>query len=336
MGLFIPAKKTGSQASGSMLQGGSLPGVSAGVSAPKSSNLQGRAVTLGSPTNLNLNDYVVSGGGGANTNNPTSTGLGGSAVSAGPSRAQLDPLLASLDSLEEILANRNAQSRGEYSRAIKGYDAQDAIDRRAYDDNVFQNENTFTSNNQAALLNAANAATGLKGVLSSLGGLAGSGVDVIRRLVGLAANDDTGAGRKTFETNATNLQNSWSQAEQNQRQRREDAEALLQNNLQNNEAGVLTSRQGIFQQLANLYGDGTSEGNSYASKAAALSAPIARTTRATVAPYQAASSLFSPGALQQYLAGTQNLNVSASSGSEAPINSPVYSTRKREQLTGVA
>lgn len=260
------------------------------------------------------------------------------AAPAGPSQEQLDPLLASLGSLDEILANKNSQSRAEYNRAIKGYDEQDALDKAAYGKNVFQNENTLTSNNQAALLNAANASTGLRGVLSSLGGLAGSGVDIVRRLVGLAANQDTGAARQTFDVNADNLNTAWSQAEREQRQRRQDAEATLDNNLQNNEAGVLTSRQSIYQQLANLYGDQLPEGKTYASKAAALAAPIAKTTKATVAPYAKASSSFSPAALQSYLAGTQNLNVNTSGGgSETPINSPIFSTgKKKDQLAGVA
>lgn len=262
------------------------------------------------------------------------------AAPVGPTQAQLNPLLASLSSLDTILANKNSQSRGEYNRAIKGYNEQDAIDRRNYDENTVQNEQALTAGNQAALLNAANASSGLRGVLSGLGALAGSGVDVVQRLVGLAANKDTGDVRQNFETNATNLNNAWSQAEQEQRQRRQDARATLDNSLQNNKANVLTSRQGIYEQLANLYGPDLAQGGEYASKAAALAAPIANTTRATVAPYAKASSSFSPGALKSYLAGTQNLEVDTSGGggkSATPINSPLFSNdRRKDQLAGVA
>lgn len=261
------------------------------------------------------------------------------AAPARPSRAQTDPLLASLASLDQILFNRNAQTDAEYERAIKGYSEQDRLDRVAYDDNVRQNEQTLTANNQRALLNAANGGSGLRGVLSSLGGLAGSGMDVIQRLVGLAANADTGAARETFDTNAGNLTQSWGRAEQQQRQRREDAGAIRENNRQNNEAGVLTSKQSIYQQLANLFGAGDAEGMNYASKASSLAAPIAATSRATVAPYAAASSSFSPAALQEYLGGTQNLQVNTAAGSDSgtvPVNSPLYPGRKKEQLVGVA
>lgn len=266
------------------------------------------------------------------------TGISGGGGAVGPSKAQTAPLLASLDSLDTILTNKNQQTDDEFGKAIAGYDSQDALDKQNYDKNVFTNENTLTGNNQAALLNAANGATGLRGVLSSLGGLAGSGVDVIKRLVGLAANSDTGAARQTFDTNAGNLTSAWSQAEQQQRQRREEAKATHENNRQNNEANVLTSRQSIYQQLANLFGAGNTEGDTYASKATSLAAPIAASTRATVAPYAKASSSFSPGALQDYLAGTQNLSVNTSgdTGSTA-INSPAFvNGKKKDTLSGVA
>jgi hypothetical protein len=265
-------------------------------------------------------------------------GSAGAPAPVRPSEAQLSPLYSSLESLDEILGNKNEQSRDEYGRAVKGYNEQDALDKRAHGQNVFQNENTFTSNNQAALLNAANASSGLRGVLSSLGALAGSGKNIVQKLVGLAANSDSGAARNTFETNATNVGQAWEQAEREQRQRREDAQATLSNNLQNNRANVLTSRQSIYEKLANIFGDDFSEGKTYASKAAGLTDDIARTTRASVAPYQKASRLFSPAKLQEYLAGTQNLNVDTSGGAaEAPINSPVYTAnRRKDQLAGVA
>jgi hypothetical protein len=109
--------------------------------------------------------------------------------------------------------------------------------------------------------------------------------------------------------------------------------------MQNNEAGVLGSRQSIYQQLANMYGADDSTGMDYASKASALAAPIAATTRASVAPYQAASSSFSPEAMKSYLAGTQNLEVNTAGGGgqgSVPVNSPLFAGKKKDSLAGVA
>lgn len=256
-----------------------------------------------------------------------------------PSEAQTAPLLASLASLDTILGNKNQGSQDEYGRAIAGYDAQDELDHRAIQQNTEQNEGNYTANNQSALLNAANASSGLRGVLSSIGGLAGSGVNIVKKLVGLAANSDTGAARTTFNTNATDLSQAAANTTQLEKQRRDDAAATLANNKQNNQAQVLNSKQSIYQQLASLFGAGTAKGDEYASTAAGLAAPIAATTKASVAPYAASSSLYSPAALATYLAGTQKLNASATSGTDSsiPINAPGYgSPTKKDTLTGVA
>lgn len=255
----------------------------------------------------------------------------------GPSKAQTDPLLASLGSLDQVLANRTAQSDAEYNKATSGYNAQDTLDKQNYDQNKQQNEHNYTADNQAALLNAADSASGLRGVLASLGALAGSGQDVIRMLVNRAANADTGSARKTFDANATTLNNEWDQTTQKEAQRRADADATHANALQNDHADVLGSRQSILQQLASLWGANTNEGKDYASQASALAPQIAATTKATVAPYQSASSLFSPASLQDYLAGTQNLKVATSGDSTPAINSPDYGpNQKKDKLAGVA
>lgn len=263
------------------------------------------------------------------------------AAPAGPTSAQLAQPLAALSHLDEILGNKNSQSHDEYQKAIDSYNTTDTQDSQAHAQQVQQNEQTLAKNNQASLLNAVNSGTGLRGVLSSLGGLAGSGSDIVNRLIGLAANSDAGAARQTFDSNATNLNDAWRKTDQAEKQRRADADSLLQNNLQNNQANVLTSKQTILQKLADLFGTGDARGNDYATQAASLEPQIAATTHATVAPYQAASSLFSPGALQSYLAGTQNLNVSTAAGSPtAPagpaINSPGYAPSKKDALSGVA
>lgn len=270
-----------------------------------------------------------------------SGGSGSGSGSAGPSAGQLAGPTAALASLDGILANKNTQSQQEHDTAINGYNAQDAIDQGQQADAVAKNESTYTGNNQSALLNAANASTGLRGVLASLGALGGSGMDIVRHLVGLASNSDTGAAQKNFDTNATALNNAGQTMDQVEKQRRLNADSTLQNNLQDNSSNVLTSRQSILNQLATLFGAGTAQGNDYASQAATLTPQIAATTRASVAPYAAASSTYSPAALQSYLAGTQNLNVGTSADANTPaplgpINAPGASQKTKDTLSGVA
>jgi hypothetical protein len=266
---------------------------------------------------------------------------GGGTGPVRPTAAQLAPSLASLDQLGDngtIINNKNAQSQDEYQKAIDGFATSDALDKQHYDDNTAKNETAYTNNNHSALINAANASTGLRGVLASMGALSGSGSDIVDRLVGLAANSDTGAARKDFTTNATTLNDAFDTADAASKKRITDANDTLANNKQNNEANVLTSRQAIYDKLATLFGSNSAEGNDYSTKSAALAAPIAATTRAQVSPYEKASSLYSPAALQSYLGGTQNLNVNTSGNAtpSAPINAPNYGSATKDKLTGVA
>jgi hypothetical protein len=277
------------------------------------------------------------------------TSVGGStsgSTTTQPTAAQTSPLLASLASLVSILSNKTQATQDAYSSAINGYNATDATDQANISKSINDNEDQYTEADQAALLNAANAATGIRGTLSSIGGLAGSGLDVIRKLVGLAANSDTGSAKDTFTTNAGTIDSAAETTTQAEAQRRADAAATLATGIQNDNADVLNSKQTILQQLASLYGADDPTGQSYASQAAALAAPIAATTSdssGTVAPYAAGSSLYTPSALTAYLAGTHNLNTSIAPVTPTPsttgtaINSPLAtSTQKKDVLTGVA
>jgi hypothetical protein len=256
----------------------------------------------------------------------------------GPTAEQIAPILASIGSLDGILNNKNAQTDAEYAKAIAGYDAADAIDKSNYTEGVVGNEKAYTSNNQKAILNAVNSYGGLRGVMASMGALAGSGKNVISRLVGLAANTDTGASRDNFDANAGALNTNWSKATQAATQRRKDAEATRDNTKQNNQASILTSRQQMLQQLSGMYDPTMAQGKKYAAEATALAAPIAATSRASVAPYAAPDAAYSPAALKTYLAGTQNLNVNTSAGGQSvtPLNSPLFGKDKKDQLPGVA
>lgn len=257
---------------------------------------------------------------------------------AGPPASVVDPLLASLDSLDTIRKNRFDAAQKRYNTAIKGYDEAFELDRANYDKQTNQNEDSLAWGRHQALLNAIRGGQGLKGVLSSLGALAGSGMDVVQRLVSNARADDQRGVDTNFQVNADNLMAAWRRAEQEDKQRRLDAKANLENEKQNARADVLNAEQKILMQLAELYGAGTAQGDQYAARASSLAPKIASTTKESIAPYAKASSLFSPAALQEYLAGTKDLNVSTSTD-QTPINSPLYSVRndkKKDTLAGVA
>jgi hypothetical protein len=263
-----------------------------------------------------------------------------------PSSAQVNPLLDDINTqLPTTLTNLNNTSQADYDKAIAGYTAQDAIDQANITGNVQSNEQSLTANEHAALINAINGESGLNGELSSIGGLSGSGADVVSGLVGSAEGSDLGSARSTFNTNAATINTAAEATTQAEKQRMDDAAATLANDESNNSTNVLTSQQSIYQQLANLYGTGTAEGNDYAAKAAALTAQITAQSKGTVAGYDTGSSLYTPAALATYLAGTQNLSATTSaptSGSTSTsatadaINAANSTKKTDDSLVGVA
>lgn len=297
-------------------------------------------LTMGtSPTDLSAG-WATSGGS-APAPAPTQNAAAVAAAQhAAAARVAANPILASLGTLDGVLNNKLTQAQQTHDQFINKYNDLDAQDHDQLNSQTEQNNSNLASNDMAALLNAAHGGQGLRAVLASLGALSGSGENILHRLVGEAANSDANAAHQTFSTNATSLNEAGKAMDSAEKNRRVDADSALFNDQQDARANVLNSRKGLYDQLANLYGTGTAEGDDYAGKSAALAPEIANTTKASVAAYQPASSLYSPQSLATYLAGTKNLSVNTSGGPETPstpLNSPLFpSGQKKDQLPGVA
>lgn len=262
------------------------------------------------------------------------------AVKAAATQAAANPILASLGTLDGVLNNKLTQAQQTHDQFINKYNDLDAQDHTQLNNQTEQNNSNLASNDMAGLLNAARSGQGLRAVLASIGALSGSGQNILHRLVGEAANSDLNAAHQTFGTNATSLNEAGKAMDSAERNRRVDADSALFNDQQDARASVLNSKKTLYDQLANLFGTGTAQGDDYAGKSAALAPQIADTTKASVASYQPASSLYSPQSLSTYLAGTKNLNVNTSGGPttpSTPLNSPLFpSGQKKDQLPGVA
>ncbi|TXH12301.1 MAG: hypothetical protein E6R03_13095 [Hyphomicrobiaceae bacterium] len=255
-------------------------------------------------------------------------------ASAGPTSAQVNPLTSALSSTDTVRDNAKTTATSLYNKNVLAYDAEDANDLANYQKQVGQNEGNLAANRWAALLQAAQGGRGLRAVLGSLGALAGTGSTLADRAVTGAANKDIGEAGDTFETNADQLNTAWQETERQQRQRREDAVAARDNELKAADRDWASSKQGILTQLANLFGVGTSRGNTYASEAASLYPTIASNTQQSVAGYQAASPLYSQQALDTYKGGVSDLTVGARTGGVAggtPGPLVAAPTRRRDE-----
>lgn len=333
--MAITFKKVGTQqpgvslqggGSGVSLQGGGTPQPTGGTAIQGSSQpIQGSLI--------NPNDYRASDSSSSASSGDGSGGSGG--VSTGPSDSQVNPLLEAIASLDSIRQNALNAARDRFNKFGAQYDTEDANDLATYNRQVDQNEMNLASNRQAALLAAAQGGRGLRAVLASLGALSGTGSQLADRAIANSANLDLGDAQDSFETNVDTLGSAWQQTEREQRQRRLDAEAALENDRQAAESTFLTSKQGILGKLADLFGAGTARGNQYASEAASLYAPLARTSRTAVSDYARPDSLYSQQNLDTYKAGAGDLTVKASGGGNSNSNSSVFTTtqRKKDELS---
>lgn len=265
------------------------------------------------------------------TNSNTVIGGGG----VGPSQIEINALMNAISQTDTVRDNRNAQAQNDFQKAMDAYSAQNAIDRARHEDQLAQNDSTMTRNRQQSLLSSAQGSRGLSQVLAALGALGGTGSILANRAVAQQANQDLGNAQDVFNANAKSLTDSWVDAEGQQRQREEDARNKLQALRQNNENARLTDQQSIFNQLAGLYGAGTSGYSQNIARAAALQPQITQTTNPIDSRFVGANSTYAPAALKNYLAGIGDMSVKTQGGggsSNIPINSPLFavSDKRRE------
>lgn len=305
-------------------------------------------VIIGSDGNIHYTDRANSpsssstGGGGSNTSRNASLapsditgGAGGGSQYTDTSAARA-ATQSSIDSLDEILANKLAAAQKRYDTIAKGYDAEDAQNQTQYDQNVTTNEQNREAQHQAALLAAATGQRGLFATLAAIGALGGTGQLLARRAVANEANKDIGDSNKTFDTNATSLFDAFSRLKQQEEQRRRDAEAALASEQEASRYDVASTRQGLLKDLADLFAKAglNTESADTLGRASALNAELVRNTRPQVASYATTPLNFTPPALKNYLAGANDMTVKVAGNSQSPINGAIYtSTKKRDDLS---
>lgn len=255
---------------------------------------------------------------------------------AAPNQAQVDAMLESLGALDTVRAEARKASKSQYDKNVAGYAEAEKSDKSEYNKQVAQNEGNMAADRQAALLAAAQGGRGLRSVLAALGALQGTGSLLADRAIANAANQDIGAAQDSFETNADTLTTAYRETEREQRQRRADAEAALQNEYRAADLARYQGQQNVYNDIANIYGLETPKGAEYLSKASALYGPIAGAGRQNVASYAAPNKLYSPQALDNYKAGVSDLTVETAPAAGNSDNRPVLQAyqgkgRKRDE-----
>ena len=243
--------------------------------------------------------------------------------------------LANLAGIDPDRGNKIKTINDSYNRLMSQYTDEDTQAKQSYTDQTSTNENNLSRGNQAALLAGAQGSSALKAILASYGALGrnATGNLLANRAVANSVNTDIGGARDTFDTNASTLATNWANTEQQQRNRRNEANATLEGNIASANKEAETNRQSIYGKLASLFMDtgDTSSANDYYSRAAGQTEKINKFGYVKPAEFTPKSAVYNPADVKSYLGNISTPSVRTDANSI--INSPLYSLqRKKEQL----
>lgn len=248
---------------------------------------------------------------------PSDTGSGGS---AGPSKvlnqAAVSATQQAIDSLgiERDTGFRNIDEG--YKSLIGKYDRERANTEEDYTEGTVTNTQNLQRNKQNALVASAQGLKGLRGVLASIGAIGGDGAKLANQAVTTATNQDIGGATEAYSTNAQSLGKAWERFGEEDEDRRREAATAKTNQRTALEGSVAAKRQQYYQKMAELYGDVDNVGaaTDWLNKAGGLNREIASKTRVASTPYSAKAAAYSPGDLEDYLAGVNDMTVKVDEG----------------------
>lgn len=249
---------------------------------------------------------------GATTNAPS----GGGAVGPKLNDAAVNATNQAISSLD-VEQNTGYQNIDDsFNSLMSKYGKEASRNEEDYTKETESNTNSLTKNKQNALVAAAQGRRGLRGTLASLGALSGDGGVLADRAVTQGANQDIGEAADTFAGNAQTLDKAIGKFRDEDKDRRAEAETTKMNQRTALEGSVAAKRQNYFQKLAELYGgaERTAEANDYLGRAGGLNNEIASKTRVAATAFTPKSAAFTPGDLENYLAGAGDMTVDVAEG----------------------
>lgn len=263
---------------------------------------------------------------------------------SGPNRvlneAAVNNTKKALGSLDTELDTQYKNIDDSYDSLIGGYDKERTRTKGEYDDGVVSNTQDLQRNKQNALVSGAQGLRGLRGVLASIGALSGDGSNLANRAVTTETNQDIGGAAESYSGNAVKLDKAWDRFDEEDEDRRADAETAKKNQRIAAQGEILSKRQNFYQKLAELYGevDNIGEATSWLDRAGDLNTSIAEKSRVKATPFQKRGAAFTPGELESYLAGAGDMTVevapNASNGTGGPnsVLARQGKRRKEEEL----
>lgn len=247
---------------------------------------------------------------------PSVTTTDGSGTQKVLNQAAIDNTQKAVGSLDDELGIGYKNIDDNFASLIGGYDSERGRTEGEYNEGKVTNTQNLQKNKQNALVTAAQGLRGLRGVLGSIGALSGDGQTLANRAVTAEANADIGGATDTFAGNAQNLDKAWDRFDEEDERRRAEARTAKTNQRTALEGSIASKRQNFFQKLAELYGevDDTGNATNWLNKAGDLNSVIAQKSRVQSTPFQKRGAAFTPGELENYLAGAGDRTVEVRRG----------------------
>lgn len=245
--------------------------------------------------------------------------------------------ISSLDT-ERAVGNKNIDDS--YGSVVGRYDQEAQRAKGDYDEGVVTTNTNLQKDKQNAYVAAAQGRRGLRGSLAAIGALSGDGARLADRAVTQGANEDIGGAAETATTNIGSLDKAKRNFDDEDKQRRADAETARNNSKTALEGTILSKQQQYYQKLAELFAEGgkTGEASTWLNKAGDLNSGIAQRTAVQASPIVAKSANFTPGDLESYLAGAGDMTVqvdAGANGAQTPATILAQKKRREEELATV-
>jgi len=250
----------------------------------------------------------------------SSGGGGGGEASKNTPEAQaaIDNTNKAVGSLDLELNTGYKNIDDSFGSVIGKYNTESARAAEDYNEETVGNNKTLDRNRQNALLAASQGRRGLRGTLGAIGALSGDGAVLADNAVRTSANQDIGESVDTYATNAQTLDKSKRRFDEEDQDRRREAETAKANQRTALEGSVAGKRQNLLQTLASLFSDAGrgGEATSALNQAGDLNSVIASKSAVQATPFTARSAAFTPGSLESYLAGAGDMTVDVRGGAE--------------------
>lgn len=246
---------------------------------------------------------------------PAASG-GGADPDAALNAAAIDNTRKAIGSLDTELNTGYGNIDSSYNSLTGKYDKEAAQTAEDYDEQTVSNNKSLDKNRQNALLAAAQGRRGLRGTLSAIGALSGDGAFLADNAVRTSANEDIGGAVDTYATNATGLDKAKTRFDEEDRDRRKEAETARINQRTALEGAVAGKKQGFLQKMAELFGSSGNNGEAtrYLNEAGDLNNVIAAKSAVAATPFAERKAAFTPGDLEKYLAGAGDMTVDVAGG----------------------